>query len=158
VAFAAGQAQLPEGDGKRILEYACTSCHNLDRVTNPNSKRDKDTWQAIVEAMRDNRKADITVDETPVLVDYLVRYFGDQPAPAADAPAGGTAAASADAETLKLIEKECTACHGMDLITAHKGDKGDWEAVVKGMVASGANLTEAQVQPVIDYLAKTYPN
>jgi cytochrome c5 len=153
VAFAAGQAQLPDGDGKAILEYACTSCHNLDRVTNPASKRDRETWQAIVEAMRDNRKADISEAETPVLVDYLVKNFGDKPADA-PAPAGNS---PADAETAKLVETACTSCHGLDLVASYKGSKDDWNGVVQNMVATGAQLTPAQITQVVDYLAKTYP-
>jgi cytochrome c5 len=158
VAFAAGQAQLPEGDGKRILEYACTGCHNLDRVTNPNAKRDKDTWQAIVESMRDNRKADVSEAETPILVDYLVKNFGDQPAAAA---AGGSstpaAGAPSDAEMAKLVETACGSCHGLDLVSGYKGNKEAWDGVVQNMVASGAQLTAAQIPQVVDYLAKTYP-
>ncbi len=71
---AAGQdATLPEGEGKKILERACVSCHGLDQVTS--SSLDKDAWKSIAEEMR-GYGSPVNDDETPVLIDYLVKNFG----------------------------------------------------------------------------------
>jgi mono/diheme cytochrome c family protein len=70
VVFAAGQdASLPEGEGRKILERACVSCHGLDQVTS--SSLDKDKWKSIIEEMR-GYGAPVNDDETPILIDYLV--------------------------------------------------------------------------------------
>ncbi len=64
VAFAAGRAQSPDEPGKKILEGACTACHNLDRIVS--KQYDKDSWDGIVQSMRDKgalvqkRAADFT--------------------------------------------------------------------------------------------------
>jgi mono/diheme cytochrome c family protein len=71
-AFAAGQ-ELPEGDGKQVLEVICSSCHNLDRITSKNY--DKDAWEGIVTSMKD-KGAELTDEDIAVLVDYLAKNFG----------------------------------------------------------------------------------
>jgi cytochrome c5 len=71
--FAAGQAQLPDEPGKKILDGACTACHNLDRIVS--KQYDKDSWDGIVQSMRD-KGATVSDDEAPVLVEYLTRNFG----------------------------------------------------------------------------------
>ena len=73
VAFAAGRAQLPDEPGKKILEGACTACHNLDRIVS--KQYDKDSWDGIVQSMRD-KGALVSDDEAPVLVEYLAKSFG----------------------------------------------------------------------------------
>ena len=74
-AFAAGQ-DLPEGPGKDILEANCTICHDLDRVKSKHY--DKDSWQGIIESMRDKRDGpkDLTDEEIQVLANYLTKNFG----------------------------------------------------------------------------------
>ncbi|HYR92217.1 MAG TPA: hypothetical protein VE422_49690 [Terriglobia bacterium] len=73
LAFGAGQAQLPDDPGKKILEGACTACHNLDRIVS--KQYDKDSWEGIVQSMRD-KGASVSDDEAPLLVDYLAKNFG----------------------------------------------------------------------------------
>ena len=72
IAFAAGQ-ELPEGDGKKILEGFCTSCHDLERVTS--KQLDKDSWEGMVTSMKD-KGAELKDEDIPVLVDYLTKNFG----------------------------------------------------------------------------------
>jgi cytochrome c5 len=74
-AFAAVQ-DLPEGPGKDILEANCTICHDLDRVKSKHY--DKDSWQGIIESMRDKRDGpkDLTDEEIQVLANYLTKNFG----------------------------------------------------------------------------------
>ena len=76
-AFAAPQ-DLPEGAGKAILEGNCTTCHDLDRVKEKHF--DKETWQGIIESMRDKRNGpkDLSDDDVKVLSDYLSKNFGPQ--------------------------------------------------------------------------------
>ena len=75
VAFAAVQ-DLPQGPGKAILEGNCTTCHDLDRVKSKHY--DKESWQGIIESMRDKKNGpkDLSDEEVQVLVDYLTRNFG----------------------------------------------------------------------------------
>lgn len=67
------EASLPEGEGKKILETACTACHDLDVVTK--SRMTKEDWEAEVRIMIASG-AELKEDQIPLLVDYLAKNFG----------------------------------------------------------------------------------
>ena len=153
MAYAAVQnAQLPDGDGKKILQTACTACHGLDGVVNLHL--DKDGWEGLVSSMVSNG-AQVDSKDYPVLVDYLVKNFGpSKPAgQQAAAPAGG----NSDAAGKKILEDVCTACHDLDLVSDQHLSKAEWQQVVTSMVAKGANLTDKDTPVLVDYLATKYP-
>ena len=57
-----------------------------------------------------------------------------------------------------LVEKTCgTGCHSMEVVTSQRMNQAEWNAVVQGMVARGAQASDAEVQAIVDYLAKTLP-
>ena len=62
-----------EAQAKMILEEACTSCHNLQRVEA--QAQPEDGWADIIENMR-NRGSSMTDDEAKLVVQYLVRAYG----------------------------------------------------------------------------------
>jgi hypothetical protein len=75
-AFAFGQeVALPDGDGKKIVEEKCTTCHDTSLITM--NHLDKDAWKAMVDVMVASG-AEVSADEMPVLLDYLVKNFGPQ--------------------------------------------------------------------------------
>src|SRR6185503_13038898 len=112
VTFAAVQdPQLPDGDGKKILQNSCTGCHGLDGVVK--LKLDKSGWEGLVSSMVSNG-AQVDTKDFPVLVDYLVKNFGPAGAkPAAQTPSGG----NSDAAAKKILEESCTTCHDLDLVS-----------------------------------------
>ena len=74
IALAFGQeVQLPDGEGKKILENKCTTCHGLDQVTE--NHESKDDWAATVDSMI-AMGADVTPEEKAALVEYLAKNFG----------------------------------------------------------------------------------
>jgi cytochrome c5 len=75
-AFAFGQeVALPEGDGKTIVEAKCTVCHDTSLITM--NHLDKDAWKAMIDVMVASG-AEVSADEMPVLLEYLVKNFGPQ--------------------------------------------------------------------------------
>jgi cytochrome c5 len=149
MAFAAVQdPQLPEGDGKKVLQTACTACHGLDGVVRLHL--DKDGWEGLVASMVSNG-AQVDTKDFPVLIDYLVKNFGKA------APAGQTASSgSNDAAAKKILEDNCTSCHDLDLVSSQKLSKDEWQSVVASMVAKGASLADKDAPVLVEYLAKTY--
>src|SRR5215470_14285407 len=124
MAFAAVQdPQLPEGDGKKVLQTACTACHGLDGVVR--LKLDKAGWEGLVSSMVSNG-AQVDSKDMPVLIDYLVKNFGN--APAGQAPGGG--GADNDAAAKKVLNDSCTVCHDLDLVTGSHLSKDEWQSVV----------------------------
>src|SRR5881392_4201341 len=86
VAFATTQdVQLPDGDGKKILQSSCTACHGLDGVVRLHL--DKEGWEGLVSSMVSNG-AQVDAKDMPVLVGYLVKNFGPA-TPAGQAAQGG---------------------------------------------------------------------
>ena len=76
-AFAAGRqepGELPEGAGKKILETACTTCHDLGEVTKFKGFYAKEDWQDVVITMV-KYGAPVKESDIPVLVDYLAKAF-----------------------------------------------------------------------------------
>jgi sulfite dehydrogenase (cytochrome) subunit B len=152
MAYAAVQnVQLPDGDGKKILQTACTACHGLDGVVNLHL--DKDGWEGLVSSMVSNG-AQVDSKDYPVLVDYLVKNFGPAKPAGQQAQAGG---GSSDAAGKKILEDVCTACHDLDLVSDQHLSKTEWQQIVTSMIAKGANLTDKDSPVLIDYLAKMYP-
>jgi cytochrome c5 len=153
MAYATAQENLPEGDGKKVLQTACTACHGLEGVVKLHL--DKDGWEGLISSMVSNG-AQVDQKDFPVLVDYLVKNFG--PAGGAKPADGGAGAGGGgDAAAKMILETACTACHDLDLVSDQHLSKEDWQALVGSMIAKGASVDDKDVPKLVDYLAKTYP-
>jgi cytochrome c5 len=67
--------ELPEGEGKKILEASCTTCHDLTEVTKFRGYYTRDEWRDIVRTMIEYG-AKVQDKDVAVLVDYLTRTLG----------------------------------------------------------------------------------
>jgi hypothetical protein len=75
VLLAAQDADLPDGDGRRILIASCTSCHDLKEVTKLRGYYSKEQWRDVVKTMIEYG-ADVKKQDEDVLVDYLAQHLG----------------------------------------------------------------------------------
>jgi len=73
-----GRHQLPEGEGKEIVQTACAACHSLGNVTN--SGHSVEEWKTTV-AMMLNVGATVPPDKVDTVLNYLVKNFPEKPAP-----------------------------------------------------------------------------
>jgi len=64
--------ELPEGEGKTLVQNTCGSCHGLDIVVEQHAT--KQQWQGIVESMV-QRGATVTDEEITVIVAYLAKNY-----------------------------------------------------------------------------------
>jgi cytochrome c5 len=149
-AVAAGQASLPDGEGKAMVNSGCAGCHGLDLITGKQAS--KEEWAGVVERMK-GYGATLSAAQTTTMVEYLAKSF--PPKGAAPAAAAGQAGAS-DAEGKAMVNGVCASCHGADLTTSKKADKTEWAGIVERMKNYGATLTAAQTTLLVDYLAATY--
>jgi cytochrome c5 len=150
VAYSATQqVQLPEGDGKKILESACTACHGIEGTVK--MKLNKEGWEGLVSSMISNG-AQVDQKDYPVLIDYLVKNFGTPGA----AGAGSAPAASNDAAAKKLLDEACTSCHDLGLVSEQHLTKDEWQGIVQSMVAKGASVSEKDSPVLVEYLVKMY--
>jgi cytochrome c5 len=72
---AAQSDDLPDGDGKKILQASCTTCHDLTEVTKFKGFYTRDDWRDIVRTMV-AYGAKVKDSDVDVLVDYLARNLG----------------------------------------------------------------------------------
>jgi cytochrome c5 len=66
---------LPEGDGKKILQASCTACHDLTEITKFKGYYSRDDWRDIVRTMI-AYGAMVKMSDVEVLVDYLTKNLG----------------------------------------------------------------------------------
>jgi mono/diheme cytochrome c family protein len=66
---------LPEGEGKKILQMQCTSCHELSEVTKFRGYYTRAQWRDIVVTMVEYG-ADLKKPEIETLADYLAQHLG----------------------------------------------------------------------------------
>ena len=57
------------------------------------------------------------------------------------------------AEGRALFEKKCASCHSLERSLAVQADRAGWETTIKRMIAKGAKLDKAQVEPILGYLS-----
>jgi virginiamycin B lyase len=69
---------LPDGPGRKILQAACTSCHELTEVTKLKGYYTKDDWRDVIVTMV-KYGAVLKDKESEVLVDYLTAVLGKKP-------------------------------------------------------------------------------
>jgi virginiamycin B lyase len=74
-----GGYPLPEGSGKKLVQYNCVSCHDLRRVV-ISSYSDQE-WDNVVNMMK-SAGAPLSTDEVKVVADYLKTSFPGKPKPA----------------------------------------------------------------------------
>jgi cytochrome c5 len=73
VMFAADD--LPDGEGKKILEKSCTTCHDLTEVTKLRGFYTRAQWRDVVVTMKEYG-ATVDDKQVEVLTDYLVANLG----------------------------------------------------------------------------------
>ncbi|MBA4421210.1 MAG: hypothetical protein C0391_08685 [Anaerolinea sp.] len=55
-----------------------------------------------------------------------------------------------------LMEAKCSTCHSVDRVKNTKKTQSEWSNVILRMVGLGLEVTDAEKEAVITYLAETY--
>jgi hypothetical protein len=71
------------------------------------------------------------------------------------APSGGTTSGSTvDGQT--LMQQRCSVCHSLNRVTTAHKTAADWKTTVDRMINNGAQLSPAEEQTLVNYLAQNY--
>lgn len=70
---AAAEDALPQGEGRDIVEYVCSQCHDLFPVTQ--ASKTPEQWRQLVTMMM-NQGAPLEEYEVDTVVRYLAEHFG----------------------------------------------------------------------------------
>jgi virginiamycin B lyase len=68
---------LPNGNGRDMVQMICTGCHDLEPITSSAGFSRQD-WEIVVKSMID-MGATITPEQVPVLANYLAANFPPKP-------------------------------------------------------------------------------
>src|ERR1700761_2542117 len=79
----AAPEELPKGEGKKLLEERCVSCHSITPVVS--LKQNRDAWKKLVVKMV-GYGAQLDDKDIDVAANYLAKYFGPQSSDAAAKP------------------------------------------------------------------------
>jgi cytochrome c5 len=140
--------ELPEGEGKKLVEERCTSCHSLKPVVS--LKQSQGAWKELVVKMV-GYGAQLDDKEVDVATEYLTKHFGPE------SPAAGAKPDSPDAKTAeRYIKGICSSCHDAGLVRSTEATKEEWYDIVMRMNALDAGVSSRDVDILVDYLASKY--
>ena len=140
--------ELPEGEGKKLLEERCASCHSLKPVVS--LKQSQSAWKELVVKMV-GYGAQLDDKEVDVATEYLTKHFG---------PKSSASAAKPDSPEEKIAERYiegiCSSCHDAGLIRSTQATKQEWFDIVARMNGLDAGVSTRDVDVLVDYLASKY--
>jgi competence protein ComEA len=70
-------------------------------------------------------------------------------------PATGTPAMP-DGAGKPVVQRACSGCHSLTVVTSKHASQSEWEQLVNLMVSRGADLSDDEIDTVVEYLAKNY--
>src|SRR5262245_17310596 len=105
--------ELPEGEGKKLLEERCVSCHSLKTAISLNQTQD--SWKELIVKMQ-GYGAQLDNKEVAVATEYLTKYFGPKSA----------AVSSEEKIAEKYIKGICASCHDAGLVRSTNATKKEW--------------------------------
>lgn len=82
--------------------------------------------------------------------------------PASEPQTAQTAAPAANSTAMPdgagkaIAQKQCAVCHAVTVVTAKHASRSEWEQVVNQMVSRGADLSDDDIDTVLEYLTKNY--
>jgi glucose dehydrogenase/cytochrome c5 len=79
-----------------------------------------------------------------------------QPQSAQTAAPVANSAAMPDGAGKAIVQKQCAVCHAVTVVTAKHASRSEWEQVVNQMVSRGADLSDDDIDTVLEYLTKNY--
>ncbi len=139
-------------EGRNIFGQACIQCHGIGHIMIKG--KTEEGWRDTVYSMI-SRGAQMMPDEIDPLIAYLAATYG--PDSAASAAAGATSGGSAtlpDEPGRVILDRTCTACHVLELVTSSRKSRAEWQETISRMISFGAELTDDERQTVEDYAAE----
>ena len=56
----------------------------------------------------------------------------------------------------QLLTERCTRCHDMSVVSARRASAEEWHQIIERMQTNGAQLSDDEIETIVQYLAKTY--
>lgn len=59
-------------------------------------------------------------------------------------------------EGKELVQRMCTSCHALKVVTSKRASKEHWAQIVDQMVSRGAEGSDDEIETVVEYLSKNF--
>lgn len=136
---------LPPGPGRDTVTTRCLSCHESDLIVQQRLSRAG--WGREIDKMV-RWGATVQPAERDPMLDYLTAHFAPTPA---------ASHLVATAATEAIYKRACLSCHEDDLIESQRLSRAGWIREVDKMIRWGAEVSPADKDALVDYLAARYP-
>ena len=144
----AAPQELPDGEGKKLLEERCVHCHTLRPVVD--LRQSGDAWKKLLVRMV-VYGAQLNDKEVDVATEYLTKHL---------APESSAKAVTPESPNEKIarryVEGICSSCHDAGLIRSTQATKQQWLDIVNRMNGLDAGVSQRDVDILVDYLASKY--
>jgi cytochrome c5 len=157
--------QLPEGEGREIVQRVCTSCHSLVPVLM--QRNGEGGWRHTVTRMVLQRQAQLLPEEYETVVRYLSTRLGPGAGPmqTGTLPPGSMAGGATSAKEIKLpdgpgkdlVQARCAMCHDLGRVVSIGRTRREWDSVTRDMIGRGPRASDADIQTMATYLATHFP-
>jgi competence ComEA-like helix-hairpin-helix protein len=55
-----------------------------------------------------------------------------------------------------IVQQKCSSCHALKVVTGKKASRPQWSIIVDRMITRGADVSEDDIDTLLDYLAKNF--
>jgi len=146
--LAFSRQDLPAGKGGALARERCLSCHETDLIISQRLSRQG--WTREVDKMI-RWGATVNATEKEALIDYLAANFGPKKHEVSASKSPGS-----ESPGKEIFEKRCMSCHEADLTRQQRLSRQGWTREVEKMIRWGAEVTDPEKEPLIDFLSKNY--
>jgi hypothetical protein len=145
----------PDGAVWEVIRTHCIACHGIDDYAF--YAQDRTAWQKLIADKHKSGEADLSDADRNLLLDYLVSKFGPgtKPFPRTYVPPEITTFFS-DPEAIRLMNRACTKCHGMERVQGARKSADDWRVALVDMRERGAPLSDQELEQLVEWLGRVW--
>jgi mono/diheme cytochrome c family protein len=149
------KVERPDGPVWEVIRTHCTACHGIDDYAF--FALDRAGWQKLIADKHKAGDADLSDADRNLLLDYLASQFGPntKPFPRTYIPPEITTFFS-DPEAIRLLNRACTTCHGIDRVQGVRKPADDWRVTLVDMRERGAQLSDLQLEQLVEWLGRVW--
>jgi len=147
--------ERPDGPVWEVIRANCTACHGIDDYAF--FALDRTGWQELIAAKHKPSDVKLAEADRTLLLDWLAERFGPdtKPFPRSYVPPEITTFFS-DPEAVRLMNRACTKCHGMERVQGARKSTEDWRVTLVDMRERGAEVTDLELEQLVEWLARVW--
>ena len=145
---------LPDEPVRSAIFEECSACHGIDEYAY--HAQDKSGWQNLLTELHgDSSQWSVSSSNLEILLDYLSENFGPErnPFPREYIPQPVEETFS-DVDAQNFLELTCTECHEIRVYDRN-GPTGYWRNLILEMRGNGAQLSDENLERLVEWLART---